>query len=99
MCLPQENSTLLSAHLARLLALGVEGHLLDGQLATRVGVVAQVHLSKSPPAQQLPQPPVCWSTRSYNEKKKMLSYRSQGGFSRVYWKIIQTYLQVLKRIK
>lgn len=59
-----------AAYLAGLLTVGVKGHLLGGQLAAHVGVVAEVDLAKGPTAQQLPLPPVDWRPRRCGDQTR-----------------------------
>lgn len=64
--------------LARLLAVGIEGHLLGGQLAARVGIVAEVDLPERPSPQELSLSPVdgrprrCGETTPDDEKPTSL---------------------------
>lgn len=63
-----------ASHLAGFLTVGVKGHLLGGQLAARVSIIAEVHLPERPSSQELPLSPVVWcpwscrNTTSLNQK-------------------------------
>lgn len=57
-----------SFHLAGFLTVGVKGHLLGGQLASRVDVVAEVDLAVRPAPQELPLLPVDWRPRGCRNK-------------------------------
>lgn len=52
-------------YLAGLLTIGVKGHLFNGKLSARVGVIAEVNLAEGSAAQQLPLTPVHRRPRSY----------------------------------
>lgn len=51
-------------HLACVLTVGIKGHLLGGQLAARVGVIAEVDLPERPAPQEFSLSPVHWRPRS-----------------------------------
>lgn len=56
------------SHLAGFLTVRIKGHLLGGQLASRVSIIAEVDLPERPATQELSLSPVDWRPRSCRNK-------------------------------
>lgn len=76
------------AHLAGFLTVGIEGHLLGGQLAACVHVVAEVDFPERPAAQELSLPPVDWRPRRCRDKTPHDEKPSSNSFAQAHCDIL-----------